>query len=108
MKIIEWNKRKETPSPNYAARGRSPVDITKVVKYPRTTVYDVCKKYDRSEDVSRAPHKPRRDEKLTSRFLNDLKRSVKSSPTTTMMILAKKEGVSRRTIGRGLARFKLT
>ena len=88
--------------------GRSHADITKVTKYPRTTVLDVCKKYDRSGDVSRAPDKPRRDRKLISRFLNGLKRSVKANPTTPMTILAKKTGVSRRSIGRGLAKWKLT
>ena len=71
-------------------------------------MYDVCKKYDRSGDVSRAPHKPRRDRKLTSRFLNGMKRSVKTDPTTPMRILAKKRGVSRRNIGRDLAKLKLT
>ena len=88
--------------------GRSPADIAKILKYPRRTVYEVCKRYDRSGDVSRAPHKPRRDRKLTPRFLNGLKRSVKASPTTPMTILAKKKGVSRRTIGRGLTKLKLT
>ena len=71
-------------------------------------MYDVCKKYDRSGDVSRAPHKPRRDRKLISRFLNGMKRSVKTDPTTPMRILAKKRGVSRRNIGRDLAKLKLT
>ena len=71
-------------------------------------MYDVCKKNDRSGDVSRAPHKPRRDRKLASRFLNDMKRSVKTDPTTPMRILAKKRGVSRRNIGRDLAKLKLT
>ena len=70
--------------------GRSPADIAKVMKYPRTTVYDVCKKYDKSGDVSRANHKLRRERKLISRFLNGLKRSVKANPTTPMTILAKK------------------
>ena len=79
--------------------GRSPADIAKVLKYPRTTVYDVCKRYDRSGDVSSAPHKPRRDRKLTLRFLNGLKMSVKANPTTSMTILAKKRGVSRISIG---------
>ena len=86
---------------------RSPADIAKVLKYPRTTVYDVCKKYNRSGDVLRAPHKPRRDRKLISRFINGLKRSVKANPTTLMTILAKKRGVSRKSIGRGLAKLKL-
>ena len=36
--------------------GRCPADKAKLLKYPRMTVYDVCKKYDRSGDVSRAPH----------------------------------------------------
>ena len=88
--------------------GRSPAEITRMLKYPRRTVYDVCKRYDRSGDVSRAPHKPRRDRKLTSRLFNGLKRSVKANPTTPMTILANKRGVSRKTIGRGLAKLKLT
>merc|ERR1712237_69718 len=88
--------------------GHRPANIAKVVKYPRTTVYDVCKKYDRSGDVSRAPHKPRRDRKLTSRFLIGMKRSVKTNPTTPMRILAKKRGVSRRNFGRDRAKLKLT
>ena len=49
--------------------GLSLADIAKVLKYPRTTVYDACKKYERFGDVSRAPNNPRRDKKLTSRFL---------------------------------------
>ena len=86
----------------------TPAYITKVLKYPRMTVYDVCKKYERFGDVSRAPNKPRRDRKLTSRFFNGLKRSVKANPTTPMTILAKKRGFSRRSIGRGIAKWKLT
>ena len=88
--------------------GRSPADIAKVVKYPMTTVFDVCKKYDKCGDVFRGPHKLMRERKLTSRFLSGLKRSVKVNPTTRMTILAKKRGVSRRSIGRGLAKLKLT
>ena len=88
--------------------GRSPADIAKVLKYPRTTVYNACKKYERFGDVSRAPNKPRRDRKLTSRFFNGLKRSVKVIPTMSMTILAKKKGVSRTSIGRALAKLKLT
>ena len=88
--------------------GLSLADIAKVLKYPRTTVYDVCRKCERFGDVSRAPNKPRRDRKLTSRFFNGLKRSVKTNPTTPVTILAKKRGVSRRSIGRGLAKLKLT
>ena len=87
---------------------RRPADIAKVLKCPRTTVYDVCRKYERFGDVSRNPNKPRRDRKLTSRFFNGLKRSFKVIPTMSMTILAKKKGVSRRSIGRGLAKLKLT
>ena len=61
--------------------GLTPIYIGNVLKYPRTTVYDVCKNYDRSGDVFRPLHKPRRDRKLTSRFPNGLKRSVKANPT---------------------------
>ena len=41
-------------------------------------------------------------------FLNGLKRSVKTNPTTPVTILAKKKGVSRTSIGRALAKLKLT
>ena len=88
--------------------GHTPAYIAKVLKYPRMTVYDVCNKYDRSCDVSRAPHKPRRDRKLTPRFLNGLKRSIKANPTIPMTILAQKRGFNRRTIERGLVKLKLT
>ena len=55
----------------------TPADIAKVLNYPKTTVYDVCKKkYDRSCNVPGAPHKPKRDRKLTPRFLNGMKRST--------------------------------
>ena len=84
--------------------GRIPADLAKVLKYPWTTMYDVCKRYDRSRDFSRATNKPRRDRKVISSIFNGLKRSVKANQT----ILAKKRGVSRRSIGRGLAKFKLT
>ena len=87
--------------------GRIPTDLAKVLKYPWTTVYDVCKRYDKSRDFPRATNKPRRDRKLISRFINGLKRSVKANPTTLMTILAKKRGVSRKSIGRGLAKLKL-
>ena len=87
---------------------RSPADIAKVMKYPRTTVYDVCKKYNKSGDVSRAKNKLRMERKLISSFFNVLKRSVKANPTTPMTILAKERGVSRRSIGRGLAKLKFT
>ena len=72
--------------------GLTPIYIGNVLKYPRTTVYDVCKNYDRSGDVSRPPHKPRRDRKLTSGFPNGLKRSVKANPTIPKTILAKERG----------------
>ena len=61
--------------------GLTPIYIGNVLKYPRTTVYEVCKNYDRSSDVSLAPYKSKRDRKLTSRFPNGLKRSVKANPT---------------------------
>ena len=84
---------------------RSSADVAKVLEYPRTTVYDICKKYDRSGDVSRAAQKPKRDRRLTSRFFNGLKRSVKANPATPITILA---SVNSRSIGRGLAKLKLT
>ena len=66
------------------------------------------KRYDKSRDFSRATNKTRRDRKLISRISNGLKRSVKANPMTPMTILANKRGVSRKTIGRGLAKLKLT
>ena len=87
--------------------GRITADLAKVLKYPWTTVYDVCKRYDRSRDFSRATNKPRRDRKLVSSPFNGLKRSVKVNPTTRMTILAKKRGVNR-TIEKGLVKLKLT
>ena len=60
--------------------GRIPADLAKVLKYPWTTVYDVCKRYDRSRDFSRATNKPRRDRKLISSLFNGLKRSVNANP----------------------------
>ena len=80
--------------------GHTPAYVAKVLKYTRTTVYDVCKIYDGSGNVSRAPHKPMTGRKLTPRFLKGLKRSVKANPTTKMTTLAKKRGVNRRTIER--------
>ena len=71
-------------------------------------MYDVCKIYDGSGNVSRAPHKPMTDRKLTPRFLNGLKRSIKANPTIPMTILAQKRGFNRRTIERGLVKLKLT
>ena len=70
--------------------------------YPKSTVYDVYKRWNEDNVDVRKAHESRADKKRTPRFLAGLSRSIDTSPGTPMSVLAKKRDVSRRTIGRAV------
>ena len=88
--------------------GHSPAFIAKSLKYPRKTVYDVCRRFDESGQDQRAAHKARSDKILTPRFMAGLKKSVNANPSIPLSTLAKKRAVSIMTIHRGLKQLGLT
>ena len=79
--------------------GHTPLKIIKLLKYPRQTVYDVCKRFDEMGKEQRSAHNSRRNRILKPTFLAGLKRSIKANPMTE---LAKKRLVSVMTIKRGI------
>ena len=82
--------------------GHTPLKIIKLLKYPRQTVYDVCKRFDEMGKEQRSAHNSRRDRILKPTFLAGLKRSIKANPAVPMAELAKKRSVSVMTIKRGI------
>lgn len=74
--------------------GHTAAAITKLLKYPRSTVYDVVKAFDNEGKTHRAEHKPRSDKVRTPRFVAGLKRSIDANPTTPISKLAKDRNVS--------------
>ena len=89
-------------------RGVSPAYICKSLKYPRQTVYDVCRRFDETGQDQKAAHKARSDNILKPRFLAGVKKSVKANPTVALSTLAKKRAVSVMTIHRGVKQLGLT
>ena len=88
--------------------GAGPANISKLLKYPRQTVYDGCRRVDESGQDQRATHKARSDRILKPRFLAGLKRSVKANPAVPFSTLARKRAVSVMTIQRGMKKLGLT
>ena len=82
--------------------GHTPLKIIKLLKYPRQTVYDVCKRLDEMGKEQRSAHNSRRDRILKPTFLAGLKRSIKANPAVPMTELEKKRSVSVMTIKRGI------
>ena len=82
--------------------GHSPAYICRSLKYPRKTVYDVCRRFDEVGQAQRAAHKARSEKILKPRSLAGLKRSVKATPTVALSTLAKKRDVCAMTIHRGV------
>ncbi len=78
--------------------GHDPAAIYKLLNYPRLTVYDDCKKFDKRGTSQRKEHEPRSDKIRTPRFVAGLKRSLEVNPGTPMSKLAKNHGVHRTTI----------
>ena len=76
--------------------GHSPAYICKSLKYPRQTVYDVCRRFDETGQDQKAAHKARSDNILKPCFLAGLKRSVKKNPTVVLSTLAKKRAGCQR------------
>ncbi|QQP40962.1 Transposable element tcb2 transposase [Caligus rogercresseyi] len=70
--------------------GHHPAAIIKLLKYPRRTVYDITKKWEKSGMTKRKEHKPRSDRICTPTFVPGVKRSIKANPGTPMSILARK------------------
>ena len=97
--ILQWNKREDLQYANCAARG-TPLKIIKLLKYPRQTVYDVCKRFDEIGKEQRSAHNSRRDRILKPTFLAGLKRSIKANPAVPMTELEKKRSISVMTIKR--------
>ncbi len=62
--------------------------------YPKATVYRVYNAWEAEGKSKRKKHEPRRDRKVTPRFLAGLIRSVEASPGIPMTVLAKKRNVA--------------
>ena len=82
--------------------GSTPKAIIAATGYSKATVYRTVSKLNVTGDVQRRPHKQRSDRKRTSTFLAGLKRSIDQNPATSMSKLAKKRGVSRKTVARAV------
>lgn len=78
--------------------GHSGGTIVNLLKYPKSTVYDVIKRYDETGETKRKEHDPRSDKIRTPRFLAGLKRSLDAHPETPMSKLAQDRNVSRSVI----------
>ena len=85
-----------------APRGAHTIKNIKLLKYPRQTVYDVCKRFDEMGKEQRSAHNSRRDRILKPTFLAGFKRSINANPAVPMIELAKKRSVSVMTIKRGI------
>ena len=82
--------------------GHSPATIHHIMKYPRQTISDVIKRYQKTGAILTKrgnDRKPRKDKILTPKFLYQLKRSIKADPSVNQSVHAKKKQVSNRTIG---------
>ncbi len=82
--------------------GKGAKVINNLLKYPKTTVYDIIKRFRDKGETKRKAHKQRSDSKKTSKFLDNLKRSVKSNPSPSMAELARRRNISTSTISRAI------
>ncbi len=82
--------------------GKGAKVISNLLKYPKTTVYDIIKRFRDKGETKRKAHKQRSDSKRTPKFLDNLKRSVKSNPSTSMAELARRRNISTSTISRAI------
>ncbi len=82
--------------------GKGPKAIISLLKYPKSTVYDIIKRYKEEGLVDRKEHNPRSDKKRTPTFIANLNRSIKSNPGTPITELARRRNVSRTTISKAI------
>jgi len=82
--------------------GRPAHEIYKLLKYPKSTVYDIIKRYKDRGESTRKEHTPRSDKIRTPRFLAGLKRSIKANPDSSINKLATDRNVSSMTISRAI------
>ncbi len=77
-------------------------DIIKIPKYPKSTVYNIIKMIKTTRWNAREAHKTRSGKIRNPRFLARLSKFIKAKPGTPQTKLAKRKGVSQRTIQRAL------
>ena len=82
--------------------GHSNNAIIKLLKCPKSTVYDVVKRFKDTGKVKRSGHSPRSDKIRTPRYLASLKRSTNSNWGKSMSMLAMERNVSKSTISRAV------
>ncbi len=82
--------------------GHNPKDIIKLLKYPKSTVYDVIKRFNGKGDYKRKNHKPRSDKIRTPTFLAGLKKSIRANPGMPMRKLARDRNVCPATISKAV------
>ncbi len=77
--------------------GHSGPDIVKILQYPKSTVYDIPKRFKMTGENGGKAHKTRSDKIHTPRFLAGLNNLIKAKPGKLQTMLAKRKGVSWRT-----------
>lgn len=81
--------------------GHSPPVIHKIMKYPKSTILSVIKRYKNNGQTTRKrgkDRKTRKDNILTPKFLAKLKRSIDSDPSVNQSVHAKKMKVCEKSI----------
>ncbi len=78
--------------------GHSPATIVSLLKYPKSTVYDVIKRFKECGDTKRKEHDPQSDKIRSPQFLVGLKRSVDAHPERSISWLARDRNMSRHVI----------
>jgi len=84
--------------------GHSAKDITNLLKYNKSTVWYIIKRYRERGESTRKMHKARSDKKRTETFIKDLKTAVEANPGTPMTVHAKNMDVGVSTISRAINR----
>ncbi len=69
-----------------------------LLKYPKSTVHDVIKRFKECGDTKRKEHDPQNGKIHTPQFLVGLKRSVDAHPEKSISRLARDRNVSRHVI----------
>ena len=76
-------------------------DIVRIVGVSKRTIANVRKRMEDGEDLSRKPHGGQ-NKILTKKYLNSLKKTFKKDPFQSVRSVAKKRGVTHKTILTGL------
>ena len=82
--------------------GHSKANIVRLLKYPKSTVYAVVKRYKETREDNRKSHKPRLDKIHSPRFVAGLKRSIDANPGKSQTELVRTRNVSTRTVRRAI------